>query len=59
MADIKKDMRFQCQGLYEELWYKYHVEHTVSEEDFYNWYNNNCKKCIFMNEVCMDGIAII
>lgn len=56
---MKKDMRFQCQGLYEELWYKYHVEHTISEEDFYNWYNNNCDKCIFMNETCMDGIAIV
>lgn len=52
---IKKDMRYKCLGLYDELWQQCYIKNTISQEEFLKWYNENCNRCIFMNEVCMDG----
>lgn len=53
----KVDMSSTCEFKYTEYWMKANMEGTLSEEDWYKWYDAHCGKCIYMCEICMYGEA--
>lgn len=49
----KKDMSTTCGFAYDKLWYKANITHEVTQDEWKKWYNEHCRKCCFMGEVCM------
>lgn len=48
-----KDMSSVCGMHYEEFWRAFHIDRTMSQEEFDEWFDTNCGRCTYMNEVCM------
>lgn len=55
MDKTKADMSKTCGLKYDEYWMKANFYRTMSQEEWINWYMNNCDKCKYMCEVCMLG----
>lgn len=51
----KKDMHETCDINYSAMWFKCHVSHTITQEEFDKWLEEHCYKCIYMSDVCMYG----
>lgn len=51
----KQDMSSDCGFQYERKWVEANIHKTLSQEEWMEWYNSNCGKCIHMCEVCMFG----
>ena len=52
---MNKDMSKTCNMAYQEKWLEANVYGTLSQDEWYKWYNEHCGKCRWMNEVCMYG----
>ena len=37
-----------------EMYYKHH-NHEITKEEFNEYWDNNCRKCVHMCEICMYG----
>ena len=51
----KKDMSNECGFHYDEYWIKANQNHTMSHEEWTQWYNAYCGQCKYMCEICMYG----
>ena len=51
----KFDMSSQCGLQYEKLWKAAHISNTLSYDEWKEWFNSHCAKCIYMHETCMFG----
>ena len=54
MQKMKIDMSKKCGFKYYE-YRKLKSENALSQDEWNNWYNNNCGKCKYMCEICMYG----
>lgn len=54
MQKMKIDMSKKCGFKYYE-YRKLKSENALSQDEWNNWYNNNCGKCKYMWEICMYG----
>lgn len=50
----KQDMSATCGFRYVELYYKF-KNGEATQEEYDEYWNNNCGKCEHMNEICMYG----
>lgn len=55
MAEKKQDMSAVCGHHYEEYWYAANEKHTMPQDQFQQWFKQNCAKCLYMSEICMFG----
>lgn len=49
----KQDMSATCGFKDVEMHYK--VGKEITQEEYIEWHNNNCNKCIHMSDICMYG----
>lgn len=54
MQKMKIDMSKKCGFKYYE-YRKLKAENALSQDEWNNWYGNNCSKCKYMCEICMYG----
>lgn len=52
---MRKDMSKSCGFHYQEYWVKANCDGTMIQEEWDDWFNNNCAKCFWMSEICMHG----
>lgn len=55
MKQVKQDMSQSCGFGYNDYWIKANELHTMSQEDWKEWYGEHCGKCQYMCEICMYG----
>lgn len=51
---MANDMHDKCGIGYEGMWMKL-INHEITQDEFDAWFDENCAKCSYMNEVCMYG----
>lgn len=49
----RKDMSDECGFKYDEYWMAANHYRTMSQEDWQDWYRQNCRNCKYMCEICM------
>lgn len=53
-VEDKVDNSLYCEFAYQDMFAKRYND-EITQEEFEEWYNENCKDCIHMGEVCMFG----
>lgn len=50
----KKDMSKNCKFNYEDMYIKRNNK-EITDNEFQQWFNKNCARCVHMCEICMYG----
>lgn len=52
---LKRELHNVCGLKYDEYWKAVHIDKTMSQEAFDDWFKKYCAQCRWMSEVCMFG----
>lgn len=51
----EEDMSEFCDFKYNEYWLAANHLHTMPQDEWNKWFDENCGRCKYMCEICMNG----